>query len=236
MSDSYIPDAPLHIALNDNGAVSAIDHTKTIVGQTDTAIEISISSSHNFTGEYNDRIVVTANATGGTMINSGDGNDTIKLQAVRSIAFGGDGNDIIAAQSTEHEISGGAGNDTIYVLNDAQVSNIASGVGSDALWFSANIADSANSNTIKDFDISADKLNFFNAIDSNGDNTLDLYDLVASVTSSTTNGVTSTVLAFKDTDNDGLAASITLNNMSYTSIDALVADLDITVMGNITTP
>lgn len=236
LSDNYIPDAPLHIALNDNGTVSTVDYTKIVVGQTDTAIEISSISSHNFTGEYNDTVVVTSSATGGTMINAGDGNDTIKLQAVRSIAFGGDGNDIIVAQSTEHEISGGNGNDTIYVLSHAQASNIASGAGSDAIWFSAHMADTANSNTLKDFDIGADKLNFFDAMDSNGDNTLDLYDLVASVTSSAVNGVTSTVLTFKDTDNDGIAASITLNNMSYTSIDALVADLDITVMGNITTP
>ena len=92
-------------------------------------------------------------AAGNDTIHGLSGNDTINGSAGNDKLYGDDGNDTINGGAGNDTIDGGDGNDTIN--GGSGVNNLTGGAGNDIFIFTPGATD-----TVKDFKISADKINF----------------------------------------------------------------------------
>lgn len=218
LSYSGIPSITFTVTLNDHGVSSTKTLVKSIEGYDDNKITIADAATHSFTGQGQDTVILKASATDGAAISSGDGNDNVSLMASGAVAFSGNDQDIVWGLATNLEIDLGTGNDAVYILDSAQATNIYGGSGNDVFAFSTKIADGAI-NTLKDFNLSADKLNFFDITDINGDALISLSDIVSAVHYDTMN--LRTDITLRDFDNDGTAAHIWMNDITLNTLSAL---------------
>jgi T1SS-143 domain-containing protein len=128
-------------------------------------IEFTLSDNDGDTSSGNLTLQVFADGSGAIELNGTDAIDLIDGTAEADTIDGGAGNDILVGGDGDDLIIGGLDHDTM-----------SGGDGSDTFVFSANGGE--GNDTINDFDVATDVIRLSDVLDAEGDNDIDINDLL----------------------------------------------------------
>lgn len=94
-------------------------------------LDVVLAVPVEYAGNTMDEYIVAQGAASGSIVNSGNGNDTILGSALGDVLNGNLGNDVVAGGSGGDNLAGGQGNDLLYGEGDGDL--LAGGLGNDTL-------------------------------------------------------------------------------------------------------